>query len=43
LAQELGLRTGVLDALGSQDGVKRYSQLLEAMADVFAACLGGKP
>lgn len=39
LAQELQLKTGILDALGSQASVATYSQLLEFMAEAFASCL----
>jgi len=43
LAQELRLRVGTLDALGTQ-GAKTYTQLLEQMALDFSACLanGGR-
>lgn len=39
LAQELKLKTGILDALGSQEGIVSYSQLIELMADSVANCL----
>jgi zinc transport system substrate-binding protein len=38
LAQELNLRSGVLDALGVQ-GALTYTQLMEQMATSFSACL----
>lgn len=38
LAQELHLRLGLLDALGTQ-GAKSYTQLLTQMAESFSACL----
>lgn len=38
LAQELKLRLGVLDALGTQN-TQNYTQLLEHMASAFSACL----
>ncbi len=38
LAQELHLRLGVLDALGTQ-GAKNYTQLLTQMAKAFSDCL----
>ncbi len=38
LAQELQLRVGTLDALGTQ-GATSYTQLLEQMAAAFSACL----
>lgn len=38
LAQELHLRLGTLDALGTQ-GANTYTQLLEQMAGAFLACL----
>lgn len=39
LAEELKLKTGILDALGSQPGVASYPQLIAVMADSFASCL----
>ncbi|HWV14326.1 MAG TPA: zinc ABC transporter substrate-binding protein [Cellvibrio sp.] len=42
LAHELNLRTAVLDALGSQNNIADYSQLLGRMAEAFVSCLGDK-
>lgn len=39
LAEELKLKTGILDALGSQKQVESYFQLIGLMADSFATCL----
>jgi zinc transport system substrate-binding protein len=41
LAQELRLRVGTLDALGTQ-GAKTYAQLLEQMAVDFSTCLANR-